>query len=310
MEAIRITDRLLDYIKTHKGQILQIHSVFDGAFNIIDSEGHLIGILSMEKDLSPLSMVVNCQSFNHKSIIQGNLCEFTDDAIHFQNTKLKINILNPETVNLSLSTIQGSNGIISEDKLNDLKELIIGKGSLSGIAELIQLFEINETVSCSNFQNIEINEYSEFIKTRLIELLSSIINDNLELFKSSIQKTVGFGPGLTPSTDDFLTGIISMMKSLNQNEYGNILDDINILCAGKTTKISEEMIRHATNGYVPESYKNFIKVLFDINKDYIVEAVSKVIQVGSSSGTDFLFGTYCMAMINSEKLRRLENDQI
>lgn len=305
MEAVRITDRLLDYINSHKGKIGQIHSVFDGAFNIIDTEGQLIGILSAGKDLSPFSMIVNCQSFNHKSIVQGHLCEFNDGAIHFQNSKLKINISNPEAVNLSLNTIQNNRHTIKTAKLNDLKDCITRKGSLAGIAELIKYIEIKEVASYINLKSAEINEYSDFIKERLLELINNILNENLELFKSAVQKTVGFGPGLTPSTDDFLTGIIIMMNSFDQTVFGGMLDGINTLCAGKTTKISEEMIRHATMGYVPESYKYFIEVLFDNNKDDIAEAVNKVMQIGSSSGTDFLFGVYCMAMINSEKLRRL-----
>jgi len=310
MEAVRITDRLLDYINSHKGETGQIHSVFDGSFNIIDAEGCLIGILSADKDLSPLSMIVNCQSFNHKSIVQGHLCEFTDGAIHFQNTKLKINTSKPEVVNLSLKHIDNNHISIRTEKLEDLKKFIINEGSLAGIAELIKYIEIKETASFINLKSADINEYSDFIKERLLELINNIIDENLELFKSAIQKTVGFGPGLTPSTDDFLTGIIIMMNSLNQTGLGSMLDGINILCAGKTTKISEEMIKHATKGYVPESYKYFIEVLLDNNKEDIAEAVGKVIKIGSSSGTDFLFGVYCMALINSEKLRRLENDQI
>ncbi|MBI9012104.1 MAG: DUF2877 domain-containing protein [Clostridiales bacterium] len=305
MEALRITDRLRDYIKGHKGEIGQIHSVFDGAFNIIDSKGRLIGILSTDKDLSPLSMIVNCQSFNHKSIVQGHLCEFTEDAIHFQNSKLKINTSNPKVISLSLSDIQNKRHDISESKLNHLKNIIISDGSLAGISELIKYIEIKDVASYMDLKSAEINEYSDFIKDRLLDLINTILNENIELFKSAIQKTVGFGPGLTPSTDDFLTGIITIMNSLNPTEIEDLLNDINILCAGKTTKISEEMIRHATLGYVPESYKYFIEILFDNNKDDITEAVHKVIQIGSSSGTDFLFGVYCMAMINTEKLRRL-----
>jgi hypothetical protein len=310
MEAVRITNRLLDYIHSHKGQIGHIHSVFEGAFNIIDTKGRIIGILSSEKDLSPLSMIVNCQSFSHKSIEQGHLCEFTDSGIHFQNSKLKINTSNPEVVNLSLASLQNNPQTISLRKLSDLKEFIIRSGSLAGIAELIKYIEIKETARYINLNSTDINEYSDFIKERVLELINNLIDENMELFKSMIPKTVGFGPGLTPSTDDFLTGIIVVMNVDNSMNLDGLLEDINSLCAGKTTKISEEMICHATCGYVAESYKDFIEVLLDKNKDDIAETVNKVIQIGSSSGTDFLFGVYCMAMINLEKLRRHKNDQI
>ncbi len=306
MEAIKITDRLRDYMNSHNKQIGQIHSVFNGAFNIIDSEGNLIGILSNEKDLSPLSMVVNTNSFNQKAIVQGNLIEFTKGEIHFQHTKVKINISNAEVIDLTLKYKPFEHNSHLFEKLELLKSLILEKGALTGIGELVKYLDVSSEVSFNDIQSHELNEYCNFIQDRLLELMNSIMEDDIHRFNSAIQKIVGFGPGLTPSTDDFLTGIIIIINYLCPVESKDLLLNINELCAGKTTKISEEMIKHATRGYVPESYKNLIQALFDNDKDDITEVVEKVIQIGSSSGTDFLFGVYCMALINSEKVRRLK----
>lgn len=305
MEAMRITDDLLKYFNSHKGSIGYIHSIFDGALNIIDNNGRLIGVLSSEKDLAPTSVIVNCHLLNQRKLVQGSLVEFTENNILFQQSKFKIAIHHPEVVNLYLDHLESFDPVVLIKKLQDLKQLILEEGSLIGIAELIKFIDLGEQIYYKDYKSSEVNEYSDFIKERLLLLLNSILNSKEEKFISNIPKVIGFGPGLTPSTDDFLTGVIITKRYMNNGSANILLESIPKICEDKTTKISEEMIKQATRGYVSESYKNFLEVLFNSHQEDINDSVQKVIRIGASSGTDFLFGVYCMALIGSEKLRRL-----
>jgi hypothetical protein len=299
MEALRITNRLKRYFDTHLGTSVYVHSVFSGAFNLVDSDGVLIGVLSCSKDLSPMSMVVNKCYFDVDKIIQGHLIKLSEGSIKFIDSPLTISIKNPEIVDLSLQQKGHVDWLLVHGKLNIMRDVIIESGSMDGITELIKYISFKDTISCVRDQRDVVNEYSEFIQERLMEMLNDILNEDLTGIENMIPKIVGFGPGLTPATDDFLTGILIAQQYLkNENMLLEISEWMKYF-EGKTTKISENMISNATEGYVAESYKRLIEALYKEDAEDISLQVEKVIQTGSSSGSDFLFGVYCMAHIQA-----------
>jgi len=191
-------------------------------------------------------------------------------------------------------------------KLNLLKSLILEHGSQAGIAPLIDHLSFENEPSYDS-EGRTLNEYSDFIQERLLGLLEDL-NQGIgqEAFKS-LEKIIGFGPGLTPSADDFISGILSVLMVNGQLDDGlkaYILKLIN----NKTTRISEEMLHHTLNGEVSESYKYFIEALFDDKNKDISNESKDVIQIGSTSGTDYLFGVYCMASLIT--IKEASNDQI
>jgi hypothetical protein len=295
MEAVRITDRLLKYIKLHNEATLQIHSVFDNSFNLIDDSGQIIGILSSGKMLSPMSMAINVHHINHGAIEQGHLCEIRDNALHIHNTKLKIQVEKAQKLNLKLDKWAPD---ILIDNLDDVKDAVI-KNSQTGLGELIKYLVFDSGNIYINSEDSEINEYSAFIKERLVDLLNSIYHEQYDTFQSMVPRIIGFGPGLTPSTDDFVTGLISVLYVY---DYRLAYDLIASSVKGKTTKISEEMIRHVSEGFVTEPYKILFAKLKS-NKNQVEKALHQVIETGASSGVDYLFGVYCMLRIHLEKVK-------
>jgi hypothetical protein len=209
---------------------------------------------------------------------------------------MKLLIERPQVVDLSLKTLAQKTKTISSQNLSFLKEMILTEGSLDGVAELIEYFDFGHDLDLVEAVK-PLNEYSDFIKDRLLDLLLSLKVKEEERSLIAVQKSIGFGPGLTPSTDDFLTGIICVLYISDLKGEKQLLGKIKDICRGKTTKISEEMIHHACDGYVAESYKNFIDTIINDNKADLGQVIKQVMQMGSSSGTDFLSGFYCMAMI-------------
>jgi hypothetical protein len=297
VEAVRITKRFKQYIDNHLGDIAEIHSVFDGAINFIDSRGELIGVLSCDKDISPMSMIANKYSFDLDKVIQGNLIQFSKDSINFLDSPLYISMRYPEIVDLELEKMGEFNWFLLQKKLGLMKKTLIEEGSMDGIGELIKYYKFQEAVTCTMGYNDEVNEYCDFINERLVELLNGILDQDEERVRDILPRIIGFGPGLTPSTDDFMVGILMILKVTNHENKEFMISDWQGLYEGKTTKISENMIKNAVKGYVAESYKELNDVLYNDDILDIEAYVKRVIQKGSSSGSDFILGVYCMLNI-------------
>ncbi len=284
----RMTTCLHRYLGKHGNLKGNVHSVFDRAFNILDSNGHLVGVVSSNKDLGPFSMQLSEEKLTN--VLQGKQIEFHTKYLEIEGVQYKYDTL--ELVDLSLSRYKLP---YVDKKLINLRDAITYEGSKEGISQLIYSFsdELDD-------KNQVLNEYSEFIKDRLLSLLQSLANDDLELFLNRVPKVIGFGPGLTPSADDFILGIIIVLYSLSI-VTDTFLKRIYEVCQNRTTKISEEMLYHSIHGHVSESYKELIEQLFNESNDDISDEIKKVIEVGSTSGTDFLFGVYCMTSLINKK---------
>lgn len=96
---------------------------------------------------------------------------------------------------------------------------------------------------------------------------------------------VGLGLGLTPSGDDYIVGVMASYY-LTSKKRLKIFDEIVELSKYRTNYISHCYIKNASNRLFK---KEIIDLLHDIsNKDKI----EKLINFGSSSGQDILYGIY------------------
>lgn len=59
------------------------------------------------------------------------------------------------------------------------------------------------------------------------------------------------------------------------------------------------MISNVAECYVHENWKSLIKALYRADEEDIRIQVEKAIQIGSSSGSEFILGVYCMAYIQN-----------
>lgn len=114
---------------------------------------------------------------------------------------------------------------------------------------------------------------------------------------NSVRRIIGMGPGLTPSGDDFLAGMICVSITLAQNwpEISDFAENVARIILeesiGKTTTVSISMIEDAANGEMSEPAVNFIcSVLLKDNIEQIKYFTKEVTSMGGSSGEDLLNG--------------------
>lgn len=276
-----------------------VHSKFNKAINILLDGDILVTLLNETKDIAPMSLVCDQKTFNGLNIE-------VDDKVHIKN--LNICFSNRILINIKEYTIwkmidQSRLVKYSEKKhknlVDNLYKRIIRKGKLEGIASVIYFLDKEKYNHESiEFLEIEKNHYVNFIVDRLERFIDNYKNCDLSDIEESFIKIIGFGPGLTPSVDDFICGLFSASKNLCEfygisDAYIDKLSEILInIIHLRTTRVSEEMIRHCFKNKVSRTYDVLLTGLLYETKEDFEDSIDNVIEFGDTSGTDFLAGVY------------------
>jgi len=196
-----------------------------------------------------------------------------------------------------------------------LYKRILERGNLDGIGSVIYFFD-EDILKSKHEENayIERNHYVNFILERLERFINDYKNCDLSKIEESFIRIIGFGPGLTPSTDDFICGLFSASRNLCEfydvsDSYLSILDEklVDKLHL-RTTRISEEMIRHCFQNNISRTYDVLLTNLLYESKEELDSSISKVIEFGNTSGTDFLAGVYTACRLFEEYTIRRKFD--
>ena len=109
----------------------------------------------------------------------------------------------------------------------------------------------------------------------------------------SVQQLIGLGPGLTPSGDDFLGGVLIALSLVHRQDIAALLyaDLCPRLLAG-TGPISRTHLAAASAGQGLETLHLAINSVIEGNVEMIPTRLHHVDQIGSSSGWDALAGAY------------------
>lgn len=109
----------------------------------------------------------------------------------------------------------------------------------------------------------------------------------------TVKSIIGYGIGLTPTCDDIILGIMSVMNyCIEYKEYNNkfkraVMDNINY-----TTDISAGILRIAQMGYYHEYIQEVIYSVVEGNREMVNLSAKKLLTIGATSGSDILTGIY------------------
>ncbi|NPA45498.1 MAG: DUF2877 domain-containing protein, partial [Chlorobi bacterium] len=117
-------------------------------------------------------------------------------------------------------------------------------------------------------------------------------------FFEGIKKMKGSGHGLTPSGDDFITGMLyalNLIQEINKKDTTDLRNKI--YEASKTNNdISRNMIFHASKELYFKQFKDFQEALLKKDKN-IEQKFENLINIGETSGSDMITGYY-LTLIN------------
>jgi hypothetical protein len=143
---------------------------------------------------------------------------------------------------------------------------------------------------------------------RLDSMLARALSPVLDLARASLgqdmagvarkgRQLVGLGPGLTPSGDDFLGGLLFAAHSLKTaypydfNWRDEIVRDLIEWARTQTHPISHAVLNDLALGHGPEPLHDVIRsLLTGQNLQFLMPAVTRLLGIGHTSGWDMLAG--------------------
>lgn len=295
MIAFQICSDLYKWIQ-YTDRYGEIHSIFKSTINILSDDGKFIPIVINNKPMSPHSIKLSENiDFRNLDIHMGYRVRFTKSSLTISN----INIYYKEPKLWDKKTKLVSSKDTYENlqfKIEIISDFILDKGNKSGIFKLMKFI----SKDLSPFEDIPLEDQSQlFIKDRFINFIHAFRNYELNSINSHSKKIIGFGPGLTPSMDDFISGImisniyLSHLLDLNMEKAYRINQEIISDIDKRTTLVSEEMLKQSSTGETNEDIRDLmIAIIGPATSEKLNDLLAKVIDYGHSSGTDILCGIY------------------
>lgn len=120
------------------------------------------------------------------------------------------------------------------------------------------------------------------IKKRIEGIIQNL-NHETEIDEENI---IGYGLGLTPSADDFLLGVLSVLEAKGQERRRVFLENYIHKYYEGTTEVSKYMLYYGVKHHIyPEFLQDFLLKPVDKHENF-----SEFLAHGSTSGTDLLTG--------------------
>ena len=302
----------LDNGETIEGFVSSVHNTL---FTVMTDQDELIYFLNNKRYMSPMSIVLeDLGSFKDFNLTQDTKVSINKTNILIDSHKIEIELSGAKSWNpqLELLILDTDESIIDKNLLTT-EESVYKHGKHEGFAPLI--FNIGEYIeelkSLSSFK-IHNNLYSSFIFGKVIEFLYDLINNNGRDASKHVSEFIGFGPGLTPSSDDFLCGFMSSItyfseyygldseKALEFNK--RLLGDVEL----NNSEISHSLLNHYSSGKSQKMIKNLINsIIYERDSEEMTQSVKEAISFGDISGTDMVCGIYIgTRLIRSEKFKK------
>lgn len=253
----------------------QIHSVFKHTINLLNDDGSLFTLVDDSLNNGPNCLKVSGINFEQLNLIENSRVCFKENKIMIED-KLIIDY---------------------EDHIFYQQQELFYPENVDHIANKI------DEVKDSNWYLEFKNKYQEqiFMKSvdHLIEsnakLLSTYIKNKDEVTKQQkiLENFIGLGVGLTPSGDDFLTGLaytVSLKKYPNIQIF-SILNNLKTTMKERTNIISSQQFEMALIQEVRTEINICLESIL-LNKPFelVEKSIKTVLNIGSTSGFDILNG--------------------
>ena len=261
---------------------LEVHSVFENAVNLICKDS-LVTIVPQGKPLYPNSILLadNINFATDMKLRQGMIATVdTDNLIIAEET---IGLCGAEEKELHVDTLVLNKPRDLEKRIVVLRNIVRAKANGEGLSPIIDA-------------NAKQNIYSSFLKPRIEGLLSVISSENTDEVLLLTEKIAGCGIGLTPSSDDFLCGLMAVLlaDAITKNKYGStqkLTKEMAVNAIPKTGFISGQFLRSSAEGYLSEDSLELIAQIYsDRDLQQLEKSALNVAKFGATSGTDTLCG--------------------
>ncbi|HHR5811465.1 DUF2877 domain-containing protein [Providencia alcalifaciens] len=258
-----------------------IEQVFNKAINF--SVNHqLYTLLSSQIDNAPNSCRLINKDFLSYKINVGDSVFILNNEIHIgENYAISF---------LLCTTWKPSTIYFVAEKINDKDYLFFLESKFNEIDSILN----KRTHSLFNYQgnNLFYLESSKKLNELRFSLINALMNKQSSEVANIVSQFIGLGIGLTPSGDDYLVGLMAflLLKNHPANSFYISFYQGILHSKGNTTPISAITLEKALNQEYRENIHQLIQCLVDGRETNIYPKILEILNIGSSSGCDMLFG--------------------
>ena len=304
LQAELIGHKVPEILKTSKSK-LGSRNVFEHAIYIDCGKEGLIKIIKDKEFVSPRSIVLNGmenRSFKLLGLESEAELLVKDDEITSEENGFSLNIGRAST--WYSPELPNESELISLEEINlnlrILNDIIYTSPSRDGLVPILE--NVEKYGPLEVFVKEQKPTMSEKARPYIDALMWGIFSGDLETIKRNVEPILGLGPGLTPSCDDFLAGLMLSLNTagalLFKNEPNTVLffsdlsREISSLANDKTTIYSVSFLNEAALGEGPKTVLDLICAIITKSPDQVAELSKRLISVGATSGADISIGIY------------------
>ena len=275
----------------------RVHSIFSGAIDVTLRDGSMISIVREEVGSGPINIVTDLPRGRSMAELgdKKNAEVLRKDGeiliggkavlVSTQHARLYRTEKEFSTKLRSISEIRANVAVVARTATR--------KGHHQGLGSLIPLLVSSDR---ETKRPAELNSFSRLALPRVRSLLSKIREGRISELATEVQNLAGLGPGLTPSGDDMLSGLMASLALIVRNLKGNaeivrrVNRKITLSARKRTTMLSEEYLSQAASGETNEHFQELIKKMLTALPNEAKRSAELVLKVGETSGTDTILG--------------------
>ena len=279
-----------------------VHSVFSSAINLLFGE-RIITLLGGKRSALPYSVLLE-EGFTleYLGLLRDDFAFIDKKGIHFSDLFIDIQEASEVELNIveKLGRLKKPKDMAR--RLARFADRICNLGLTEGLSVLLCNCRLPNHIRGEYTPNI----WSEFLTDKLEEFLhllaaalASRKKIDGEIFFNCGKALAGCGPGLTPGSDDFLTGIFAglyakgLSGEITLKTANEICESMALGAAPKTTFISGQFLHQSGRERLfAQDVIFLIEALYRGDDDRLQEAVERVGNFGSTSGSDIMTGIY------------------
>lgn len=312
LEATSLGSVALDRLSMGKGAV---HSVFDGAINIMFPRG-LVSLVPESAGKGPLNVTLRlpdataglrslAAEVGGEVVVNGPTLELCGGR---QILLAQAEIYHPDR-SFRLPLLKRRRIWANSEAM---RMVAIESGKMAGLGGLLELLAPIPTGAV----NGKLNLFASAALMRIVSLENALLKEDRGALASTVHDMIGLGPGLTPSSDDMLAGLVllSGLYSANGGRISHstmlLSEEVRAEVCGRTTRLSEEFLLQACSGNGNEPILRLCSALLTGSKQSVEEETRRVLQIGETSGTDMILGMilgarFCTGLPSGLAERRL-----
>lgn len=256
-----------------------VHSIFDRTVNLqCRTNDELYTIANRQVDNAPNTLITDRDSFSHRGLAVG-------DRVYAEHDRLYVG----KALVLTVRDVR-----VWRSKLPSYPD---DEGNLrSNAAAAASFIEIHGKGGgmkrTSERANAMDQEMGRLLTERSNGLLRALSKGEASLASHYAIQLMGLGPGLTPSGDDFLVGLFAVINLADGplQPFRPMCEQVAAVSADRSNPISGMALKKAAAGQVRESIGDFMQHMIHGSKTEVIRSLTRVLDIGSTSGTDIALG--------------------